>query len=198
MMVRLVVFLGPDGAGKSSIIAEVKKALAERGVNISQFYFAPGFFRRYRPRETDKVTITTNPHDFGQYHPVVAVAKLILLLTEFVAGIRKYRSSNELLIFDRYIFDLYVDPLRYRLARLPKFILSLVRFAPRPDLVVVVRAPYDVIQARKSEVSSSETKRQLEDYGRLEWGREVMLLDNTGPINKVIEPLVEKICNGSC
>ncbi len=162
---KVVVFLGPDGAGKSTIIRVVEEVLVAQGKNVRSFYFAPGLLKRYRPK--DVITVTTSPHDGEQYGNLLSLAKLGLMLFEFRVGLWKATRRHDILLFDRFIHDLLADPTRYRLRHARGWLRLVLAFAPRPDLVVIVDAPAETIQARKQEVSLEETKRQLGAYKEL-------------------------------
>lgn len=162
---RIIVFLGPDGAGKSTVLKLVQQGLSERGQDFRYHYFAPGFLKRYRPKGDE--SITTNPHEGQQYGALLIAAKILLMLFEFHMGIPKARRGTGFALFDRYIHDLLVDPRRYRMNRLRWWMRVLLALAPKPDLTVVVSAPAEMIQARKQEVPPAETVRQIAAYEAL-------------------------------
>jgi hypothetical protein len=136
--------------------------LESHGVNVARYYFAPGYLKRYRPSGTP--TINTNPHDGRQYGAGLTLLKVLLLLFEFNMGLPKVKRRNSLILFDRFIHDLLADPRRYRIERVRWWMRALLRFAPRPSLVVIITAPTRVIQARKQEVPPEETARQVAAY----------------------------------
>lgn len=162
---KIVVFLGPDGAGKSTVMKLVEAKLAEAGVPFNYYYFAPGFLKRYQPKGDGSVTI--RPHEGRQYGTGLVLAKILLMLVEFRAGVTRLRREPRIALFDRYILDILVDPTRYRMDRVRWWMRALLRLAPQPDLLVVVSAPADVIQSRKQEVPPEETARQVVAYEAL-------------------------------
>jgi len=162
---KIVAFFGPDGAGKSTVLSLVVQDLERRGLSPKTFYFAPGFLPRYRPKFDGSVT--TNPHEGRQYRPVLIAAKIALMLFEFRMGLCAVRRRHRLALFDRFIHDLLVDPKRYRMGRVRWWMRAMITLAPRPDLVVVISAPAEVIHARKQEVPFAETERQILAYAAL-------------------------------
>jgi thymidylate kinase len=87
-----------------------------------------------------------------------------------------------------------VDPLRYRYGgalRVARWIGSIV---PRPDLVILLDAPADLVHARKQEVPVQEIERQREAYlalvRALPHGR---VVDVSQPLHRVIADVEEAI-----
>ena len=162
---KVIAFLGPDGAGKSTVLELVQRKLAERGEDYCSRYFAPGFLKRYRPKGDG--AMTTNPHEGRQYGPALIFAKLSLMLFEFHMGLPRLRRRHRLILFDRYIHDILVDPRRYRMERLRGWMRWMLKSSPKPDLLIIISAPADMIQARKQEVPPEETARQVAAYEAL-------------------------------
>lgn len=189
---KVVAFLGPDGAGKSTVLELVQTQLSAQGVSHCYRYFAPGYLERYRPKGDG--SITTNPHEGRQYGPVLIVAKISLMLFEFRMGLRRLRREHDLALFDRYIHDLLVDPKRYRLGHMRWWMRTMLRVAPTPDLLVIISAPPDVIQARKQEVPPEETVRQVAAYEALtEAVPNAVIIHNIGTPQAAVSEILEKL-----
>jgi len=188
---RVIVFLGPDGAGKSTLISKVCAPLRQES-QVQEYYFAPGFLKRYRPKAAR--TVTTAPHEGRQYSQIVALAKVLLFLYEFRLGTRSERKKHDALVFDRYIHDLLVDPFRYRLGASRWWMRLLLKLAPQPDLAVIVTADAAEIQQRKSEVPFEETVRQVAAYRALAGCfRKSLLVENIGDPEAVARGVVQEI-----
>jgi thymidylate kinase len=91
-----------------------------------------------------------------------------------------------LVLIDRFYYDFFVDQRRYRL-RVPQPIVRLGHyFLKKPDLVVLLDAPAELLQHRKREVPLAETERQRAAYldvvRNLRNGR---IVDATQPPEKV-------------
>lgn len=159
---KIVAFLGPDGAGKSTVLGLVQAQLANQQQEFCYRYFAPGFLKRYRPTKDD--SITTDPHEGKQYGSLLIAAKISLMLFEFRLGITQLRGTTKLALFDRYIHDILIDPRRYRMGELRWWMRIMLKLAPKPDLLIIINAPAETIQRRKQEVPLNETIRQLNAY----------------------------------
>jgi len=189
---RTVVFLGPDGAGKTTLLTLVKSELAARGVDFAHYYFSPGYLKRYRSSGTPKTT--NNPHEGRQYSAGLVSLKILLMLFEFNMGLPRVKRRNDLVLFDRFILDLLVDPRRYRMNRVRWWMRALLKLSPRVDLGVIIVAPPDVIQERKQEVTREETERQIAAY-RNATGLflRAIVVENIGPPEMAAKKIVEEI-----
>jgi thymidylate kinase len=160
----MVVFLGADGSGKSTVIAKAQENLA------------PAFRRHQyihlRPRlgiavDTDSPPVI-DPHAQPPRNWLTSILKLIYFLFDYGVGyaVKIYPQlvRSTLVIFDRYYHDLLVDPLRFRYGGsmwLARLVSSIV---PKPDLWILLDAPANILQGRKQEVTFDETLRQREAY----------------------------------
>lgn len=193
--IRTVVFLGPDGAGKTTLLGLVEDKLASLDIDFKRYYFAPGYLKRYRPSGSS--AITTNPHEGRQYGIILSLIKITLMLFEFNMGLSMVKRRNELVLFDRFIHDLLVDPRRYRLGRIRWWMRVMLRFAPRADLYVTIIARAELIQARKQEVTLEETERQICAYAEIarQFPRALVVV-NEGPAEASAQQIIDEILRG--
>ncbi len=159
----IIVFMGPDGAGKTTIINGVKKDMTEVFRQNKQFHLFP--------KETSGTSINTNPQGVKPRGYFGSLLKLFYFFFLYVVGYWKkilpLKIRSTLVIFDRYYHDLLVDPIRYRHGAGQAWLQLISFFIPKPDIWILLDAPADIIQARKSEVTLQETVRQLEVYKKL-------------------------------
>ena len=179
-----IVILGPDGAGKSSVIDGLLGKLNQGGHVVKMRHLKP---RIAVPLRGEPVTINPDPHGKTPRSAMTSVAKIVVwLLEEWYANF--FQDKKEaLLICDRYYHDLLVDPIRYRYGgpmSLAQFIGTLM---PRPGLWVLLDAPAESLQARKQEVPAEETARQRQAYLSLvRKQRKYVIVDASQPLGKVI------------
>jgi len=191
-----VVFLGPDGSGKSTVIENLRKR--NRGIanDISVTYLKPNVL--FKSREKDK-TLTVDPHNVEPRGILTSALKLVFWSVEYQLDILKRKRNFTLEIYDRYYHDLYVDNIRYLYSG-PRFLLKFMEnFIPEPDIIFVLTAPVDVIQDRKAEVSFDECNRQIESYKEFANKRCNTVLITTdedpGVVISVIESKIIKYMN---
>lgn len=160
-----LIALGPDGVGKSTLLASVVDNLrpAFRGV----------YFFHYRATFSKKPGVPVeNPHAREPRGPVLSAARALLLVFQFwvsyLAIVRPKLGRSGLVVFDRYFHDLLVDQRRYRYSG-PKWLLRLLlKLIPTKDvLLLVLDADEAVIHARKQEVSLEQLRTLRNGYNQL-------------------------------
>ena len=102
---------------------------------------------------------------------VSSIIKLLYYLTDFWFGywllIKKQIIGSTLILFDRYYYDIYVDPLRYRYGG-PYFLLKLLgSLIPKPELIFVINVPVDNLIERKQELPREVLEDQCKKYRKL-------------------------------
>jgi thymidylate kinase len=160
-----VVVLGPDGAGKSTLVGRLMQAFGPCFRRHRIFHWRPMVIA---PQKETGVPLT-NPHAKPPRGTLGSVAALFLFFLDYWLGyllvLRPFLTCSGLILFDRYFPDLLVDPLRYRYGGpmwLPKFLCRLV---PRPDLLFLVLDAEDkVILSRKREIVLEELRQQRAGY----------------------------------
>lgn len=162
-----VAVLGPDGSGKSTVLQAVSTLLRSTIPHRKIFHWRPGVLK---PTNPDAGPVT-DPHGQIPRSLPTSLIKLVFLLADWWLGywqrIVPLSARLHFCLFDRCYFDLLVDPRRYRYGGpllLARWIGALV---PQPDLVILLEAPAEVLQARKQEVPLEETQRQLAAYREL-------------------------------
>jgi thymidylate kinase len=163
-----LVFLGPDGVGKSTLVAGLLDALKPVFRLDQTFHWRPGVVVPIR----DGDGALSNPHDDPPRGAMLSVLFLLGFFLDFWVGhilrIRPLLTRSGLVIFDRYYYDVLVDSKRYRYAG-PKWLLRVMAlFLPnRDELVFVLDAPEQVILSRKRQLPEEELRRMRVDYRQL-------------------------------
>ena len=172
-----IALLGPDGVGKSSLISQLTAAVGGAFPEQRVFHFRPMLF--WSRKGTGPVT---DPHGKPRRPAWQSMAKICSLVLDYCFGyrflVRPMLRRSGFVVFDRYLYDLWVDTKRYRYGG-PLWLARLVCYlVPTPDLLFVLSAPPEVIIARKSEVPLQDLRLLCSAYQRI-----VNELPNAVPIN---------------
>lgn len=146
-----VVFLEPDGSGKSTVNGLVLDDLRHAFRRGARYHLFPA------PGKPDSQPVT-DPH--GQDARGVVRSALQLGLwwcryaVDWVKRVWPGRLRSTAIVFDRYYHELLIDPKRYRYGG-PLWLARAVGwFVPKPDLCIILDAPTEVLRAHKREISA--------------------------------------------
>jgi thymidylate kinase len=140
-----VAVLGPDGAGKSTLVDGLRRSFP---LPVRSIYLAPF------------------PPGAGNRLPVIGLGvRLLRLWRGWLTG-RAHVARGRLVLFDRYPLDARVAPRRPlgRVGRLRRWLIG--HAVPAPELVLVLDVPGSIVHARKGEldpVTLESERRQYHD-----------------------------------
>ena len=157
-----LVFLGPDGVGKTTLLQEVRQSLATGFAEQSLYRWRPGVFAK-TPRAA------CLPHSKPLRSTRGSISYLFFTWIDFVAGhllkTRRQMSRYGLVIFDRYYHDIGVDPKRYRYNGPMGLVRWLGRTIPPGQVFFfVLDADEAAILSRKQQLPIDEIRRQRAAY----------------------------------
>ena len=162
-----VVLCGADGSGKSTAALSAIEGLSGTfsPAKGRQFHWKPPVFSGRRQAARGLVS---DPHAEPARSGPASLLFFAVHWVEFLLGwplkICPSTFHGGLVLIDRYYFDFLVDQLRYRMRVPPGLVRLGYRCLPKPDLVLLLDAPMEVLQARKQEVPRAETQRQREVF----------------------------------
>lgn len=177
-----VAIIGPDGAGKTTVATRLPEVLEQpvryvyMGLNhdASNVLLPTNRFARFLRQRSSTVDHTTarRRRPIPVLTQLAAAFKLVNLLAEAwyrqLVAMRLARQGN-LVIFDRHFLadypDAYESTAIPALRRLRHAILR--RAVPRPQVLIYLDAPADVLLRRKGEGTEASLNRQRTAYRRL-------------------------------
>jgi len=177
----LLAVMGPDGAGKSTVIEGLSRDFVIPMRRQILFHWRPELLARRKGKGP-----VTEPHGQTSRGLLASMAYLSVFFADcwsgylFVIWARLVKS--DFVQFDRYFHDVLVDPLRYRYGGPVWYARFLCRLLPEPDLVILLDANEDLIFARKTELTRAEIQRQRAAYRELKFqrAREVYVATDAG------------------
>jgi thymidylate kinase len=157
-----LVFLGPDGVGKTTLLRAVSESLKSVFPEQNIYRWRPAVFAR-APR------LARMPHSKPARSWWGSISYLFFTWLDFTSGyalaIRSALSRNALVIFDRFYHDLLIDPKRYRFGGPLWLVRAVSRIVPPRDLFfVVLDADEETILSRKQQLPPEEIRRQRRAY----------------------------------
>jgi thymidylate kinase len=191
-----IAFMGPDGCGKSTILNAVSREFAPAFREVRYYHMRPRVIGR-KPGNQGPVT---DPHGQLPRGKAASVVKVMDLLGDYLLGylvrIRPAVMRTTLVLFDRCFYDLLVDSRRIRYGGPPWLLKVAVSLAPRPELVLLLDAPPEVLWTRKQEVPFDEVARQRTEYLNLARSlRATIVVNAAQPAQDVIHDALAAITN---
>lgn len=182
--------LGVDGVGKSTIIKSIIYKLKGNSKNIIKVHLKHDFFKKRNMEHK-------NPHTKKKRSIFFSFLKMIYWIVGYYLknNIHGYKNST-IIIWDRYIFDIFVDQLRYRL-NLPDKLINIISFlTPSPDHTFVLIDDPLKIYKRKKELSLNDLKYYNEKYINLQkklTNTSIVTLSNKNNVSDIIVFKIQKI-----
>jgi len=167
----LIVFIGADGSGKTSVANELALKLANKFESVKYFHtifgIAPkNILRIFKLKKNKKKSIEESFRQrdgFYDYPEPYSATKASIILIKysidyFLGHIlaNPFTRKKNLLIFDRYFYEFFTEE---HFKNQPKWTLSFYKcILPKPDLVVHLNNEPEVIFKRKPEQSVDQIR----------------------------------------
>ncbi len=199
-----VAVLGVDGVGKSTVIDALIPLLGLRGFTVQQHHLRPGLLpplARLKGQRAQHIGPVTDPHGAKASGRIASLMRALYLLADYVLGywlvIRPtITHSPTIVLFDRYAYDMLIDPRRFRISLPGGLMRWLTGCAPRPDIIICLHGDPDMIARRKQELPLSEVRRQIAallEYAKSE--PRAVLISTEGAVNEARDQVLEVITN---
>jgi thymidylate kinase len=214
-----VAFIGPDGAGKTTVAHEVKQRLGHpaaymyMGVNweaSDQLLWSTRLMQRLRRRGVGthgysgprSGVVDEAPPPFPRRMLAASWSGLALANRLAEEWHRQYLAwlcvrRGVIVIFDRHFFpDYFADdiaaPNRSLGRRLHGFLLD--RVYPKPDVLLYLDAPPELLHARKGEGTLESLEQRRQDYlGLARYVRHFVIIDASQPLDQVVSDATQAI-----
>lgn len=196
--------MAPDGTGKTTFLTQLLSRLAFLYVDAPNdikrfhlYHFRPSLFPNLgavgeKARVMKQDTDFTNPHRAKPAGFLSSLIRITYYWLDYVLGWMYYTRRDVqydlYTVYDRYSYDLLVDPRRTRL-KLPYWLRKcFVICMPHPKINFFLKASPDVIIKRKAELTHDEIIRQVSAYDKLSVRKNFITID----ANKCVDEMVEE------
>lgn len=189
-----ISIVGPDGAGKSTLVHAVRKALQQTGRTTAIVYLGRGrgtllpisrLGRAYKHAEKkrDAQHVGKQRKKYLRKLLYLATAPIFAadLYARYLFRILPRRLRRNIVITDRYCSDLLLMPhVPWQVKK------SLASLFPKPTLSIFLHNTPEVLQARRPEESIEELQRQLAIFNRQEYSLRLKTEEGKKDSEKVI------------
>lgn len=203
----LIVILGPDGSGKTTIANELVSFFQEKEIHshhvAMNFEVLPKLREIINPFLKIKVTVTHIEGEFygGMKNAPSSTLKGMVLVTwyalDYCLGrfrLRKWNKKGDAAIFARYYFDYYFQ--RGHLNTPHWYIKLMEVLVPTPDYIFTIKRSADDIFRMKPELSVAEIIRQQEAIdGLLSNRNNAYVIDGSAGIEDTVMQITRIIGN---
>ncbi len=161
----MLVLLGTDGCGKSTIAGMLMKDMISKGVAFIHQHWRPGVLPSPRVLIGQKLSNNpARPHDKKSHSTAISFLLSLYYFFDFWMGhffrARPFIQKGGVVIAERFIYDMVLDPLRHRLSISEKWARFLCKSAPDPELVVILTGDPFIFHQRKKEIDIQEIMHQ--------------------------------------
>ena len=212
---RSVALIGIDGAGKSTVARAVvdrlpfAAAYLYMGVNLDASPVMLPTMRvvvSVKRRRGHRPDMTANQATDARPVGPVATLRRLVRMTNWLAEegyravlARRLQRRGTVVVFDRHFFcDYYAGTIAPTTERRPLDVrihgYVLEHWYPRPDLVLMLDAPADILVARRPEVVADGVARRRDEYlglARVLPAFEIVTVDR--PLDDVVDDVVARI-----
>lgn len=177
-----IAFAAPDGAGKTTVIDKIMQRGGVFG-DILYFHLRPTLIPAVSAKSrTERENQEFKPHTNAPYSFPWSVFKYLALYADYTLGyylkIFKKLYAPNLVISDRYFYDIFIDSKRFRLRGSPLFLNLFKFFTPTPDVCYALIGDPEELHRRKDDLSVNQIAEQNDKLNLLCSSRkEIVLID---------------------
>ena len=146
----IVEIFGVDGAGKSYLASKIiRKILKKKKVRIKILHL-------WKFKDNTLGQNTQKPYLKSNYIYPISLIKEIYIMTQIIILICKIliiKKPRLTYVFERSIYDVVIDPSRYRLSHKPILIKLIYNIFFKNTKKIYINTSYEIIKKRKNELT---------------------------------------------
>ncbi len=198
---KLVILVGPDGAGKTTLSSQIVERFAATHMKVSSVYLGAQKpllpTRRWSQQLRRWLSPTSsNKRPIKDVNRKQRLRGLVHIMADkwlrYVVYVRPRLARGEAVVLDRYFYDLRT--FAHPLVRTPWLERLIMWFIPVPAVAFSLEADPAVIAARKNELTVAETARQIDCYrGLTQWVRNFHSVPADGDLPRVVDWMTTQV-----
>jgi thymidylate kinase len=139
---------------------------------------------------------TPQPRNF--WNALLSAGRLVknaaLINLAWLVHVRPLLNRGYLVLVDRYFYNYHLDPVSVKYTGPAWLLTRAKKWFPRPDAVITLSAPMEVLRQRKQELPDAEISRQAAMLGTLRFDtRQVVRADARLPAEEVARNTMNEI-----
>lgn len=196
---------GPDGSGKTTVIdmviVQLRAIYGEQAVHYA--HFRPTMLPRIAEVAKKARAVETVDENYDQPHRarpsglIGSAARLGYYWLDYMGGYFRSVSPvlrrREVMLFDRYYFDMIADSFRSRIDLPLPLLLAMGRILPLPRYAFFIRVDPQEIHRRKQELTMERIVALNDRYGDLVQRGWLIAVDNEGAPEEAAAAIVDRI-----
>ncbi|TDE33711.1 hypothetical protein [Antarcticimicrobium sediminis] len=196
---------GPDGSGKTTVIdlviTQLRAIYGDDAVHYA--HFRPTMLPRIAEVAKKAHAVETVDDNYDQPHRAKpsglagSTARLVYYWLDYMGGyshsVRPVLKRREVMLFDRYYFDMIADSFRSRIALPMPLLLAMGRILPLPKYAFFIHVKPAEIHRRKQELTKERIVALNARYGDLVRRGWLIEVDNNGAPEETAAAIVDHI-----
>jgi thymidylate kinase len=161
---KFIVFIGPDGSGKTTVAFVLADLLKDFYRGIKYFHFLPKNLIDAKNLEITKqknINISNNVTFISYILSILRIMRNTIRFNLYYIKIIYFLFRQNLIIGDRYFYNYLFNPSSVNYTSSKKIVKFFYKFIPKPDYVFFIKATPEIIYKRKKELTKTEILKQL-------------------------------------
>jgi thymidylate kinase len=198
---RFCALVGLDGSGKTTLARNLCDVFTAGGRFNGVRYF------HWRPKVRHRVELPLpefqnlprkTPSPRNSWNALLSAGRLLknvtLINLAWLVHVRPLLDRGYLVLVDRYFYNYHLDPVSVKYTGPARWLALAQKWFPRPDAVITLSAPIEVLLQRKQELTDAEIIRQAALLGTMTFDTgKVLRADASLPAEQVARNIMSEI-----
>ncbi|MFM2667062.1 hypothetical protein AAFX24_19925 [Vibrio mediterranei] len=196
-------FSGPDGSGKSTLVDVLYTLFVKTKIVNELNHFLPNGFKNLhqikivpKPKAVKKQSYT-EPYSLKNASIPSSILRLAYYYLTFLTVWFKYIKPglilNRVVVFDRYMYDLAIDPSRARISISRGKVSTLFQFIPQISIPFAILAKAQTLVERKNEIGINKAEEIISGINDCKDIYNLRVFENNTALNEAYEGFLDLV-----